>query len=224
MEDNKPVKHILCIADEPEMIDLTRLILERRGIVGGARATEEIHPGFHVSTLSYACGLFRPEIKEELQLAKFGLEEHVHDPALFLPFPDRRYILWRPEAAWNLREVAKFSEADAKALSKYDAFWEEFAEMVEPTLLAPPVSLADLAQFVTTPEAEVSSGPSGSPASGAAPGSYRGDLAVLQQRVEELRARRDRTDATSRAGAALSRSSAGTSGGCCASAAFICPT
>ena len=133
---------------------LKTLILERRGMVGGACVTEEIHPGFHVSTLSYACGLFRPEIKEELQLAKFGLEEHVHDPALFLPFPDRRYILWRPEAAWNLREVAKFSEADAKALSKYDAFWEEFAEMVEPTMLAPPVSLADLAQFVTTPEAE----------------------------------------------------------------------
>ena len=56
---------------------LKTLILERRGLVGGACVTEEIHPGFHVSTLSYTCGLFRPEIKEELQLAKFGLEEHV---------------------------------------------------------------------------------------------------------------------------------------------------
>lgn len=133
---------------------LRTLILERRGIVGGACVTEEVLPGFRVSSLSYTSGLFRPEIKEDLQLARFGLEEHVHDPALFLPFPDRRHILWRPDPAWNAQEVARFSEADARALPRYDAFWEEFAEMVEPTMLAPPVSLAELAQFVTTPEAE----------------------------------------------------------------------
>ena len=133
---------------------LRTVILERRGIVGGACVTEEVLPGFRVSSLSYTCGLFRREIKEVLQLARFGLEEHPHDPALFLPFPDRRYILWRTDPAWNRREVAKFSEADAAALPRYDAFWEEFAELVEPTMLAPPVSLADLAQLVTTPEAE----------------------------------------------------------------------
>jgi phytoene dehydrogenase-like protein len=133
---------------------LRTLILERRAIVGGACVTEEVHPGFRVSSLSYTCGLFRPEIKEDLQLKRFGLEEHVHDPAMFLPFPDGRHILWRPDAAWNLKEVARFSEADAEALPKYEAFWEGFAELVEPTLLAPPVSLADLAALVTTPEAE----------------------------------------------------------------------
>ncbi len=31
MDDNKSTKHILCIEDEPEMIDLIRLILGRRG-------------------------------------------------------------------------------------------------------------------------------------------------------------------------------------------------
>jgi two-component system response regulator VicR len=37
MDDNKSVKHILCIEDEPEMIDLIRLILGRRGFkVSGA--------------------------------------------------------------------------------------------------------------------------------------------------------------------------------------------
>ena len=37
MEDIKAVKHILCIEDEPEMIDLIRLILGRRGFkVSGA--------------------------------------------------------------------------------------------------------------------------------------------------------------------------------------------
>ena len=37
MDDNKPAKNILCIEDEPEMIDLIRLILGRRGFkVSGA--------------------------------------------------------------------------------------------------------------------------------------------------------------------------------------------
>ena len=37
MDDNKLEKHILCIEDEPEMIDLIRLILGRRGFkVSGA--------------------------------------------------------------------------------------------------------------------------------------------------------------------------------------------
>ncbi|MGQ0796647.1 MAG: phytoene desaturase family protein [Methanobacteriota archaeon] len=130
------------------------LVLERRSLVGGACVTEEIHPGFRVSTLAYTSGLLRPEIKEQLELARFGLEEHAFDPAQFLPFPDGRYLLYRDDAAWNGRQVAKFSGSDARALPRYERFWTEFAELVEPTLLAPPVPLADLAALVTTPEAE----------------------------------------------------------------------
>ncbi len=130
------------------------VVLERRPIVGGACVTEEIHPGFKVSTLAYVCGLLRPEIKADLELASFGLEEHVYDPALFHPFPDRRFLLYRNDPAANQREVARYSKADAAAFPRYEKFWEGFAELLEPTLLAPPVPLADLAAFVRTPEAE----------------------------------------------------------------------
>jgi DNA-binding response OmpR family regulator len=42
MEDIKSGKHILCIEDEPEMIDLIRLILGRRGFeVAGAAGGKE---------------------------------------------------------------------------------------------------------------------------------------------------------------------------------------
>lgn len=129
-------------------------VLERRHIVGGACVTEEIHPGFRVSTLAYTSGLLRPEIAEDLKLRSFGLEEQVYDPSLFLPFPDGRHILYRHDAAWNEKEVAKFSSADAGALARYERFWAEFAEFIEPTLLAPPVPLGDLASFLSTPEAE----------------------------------------------------------------------
>ena len=130
------------------------LVLERRPIVGGACVTEEIHPGFRASTLAYTCGLFRPEIKADLDLASFGLEEHPYDPSQFLPFPDRRFLLFRNDLAWNEKQIARFSRKDANAWAKYVRFWDEFGELVEPTLLAPPVSLADLASLVRTPEAE----------------------------------------------------------------------
>jgi DNA-binding response OmpR family regulator len=50
--DDKTVKHILCIEDEPEMIDLIRLILGRRGFdvhgatggTEGLRLVRETHP------------------------------------------------------------------------------------------------------------------------------------------------------------------------------------
>src|SRR5437879_6435346 len=130
------------------------MVLERRPIVGGACVTEEIHPGFRASTLAYTCGLFRPEIKADLDLASFGLEEHPYDPSQFLPFPDRRFLLFRNDLAWNEKQIARFSTKDANAWAKYVRFWDEFGELVEPTLLAPPVSLADLASLVRTPQAE----------------------------------------------------------------------
>ena len=129
-------------------------LLERRPIVGGACVTEEIHPGFKLSTLAYVCGLLRPEIKSDLELASFGLQEHAYDPVLFHPFPDGRFLLYRTDPVSNAKEIARFSKADAAALPRYERFWEGFGELLEPTLLAPPVPLADLAGFVTTPEAE----------------------------------------------------------------------
>lgn len=129
------------------------LVLERRSIVGGACVTEEIHPGFRVSTLAYACGLFRPEIKADLQLASFGLEEHAYDPSLFQPFPDGSYLLYCHDAAWNAKQVEKFSKADAQALPRYERFWRDFTELMEPTILAPPLSFEELVSLGKTREA-----------------------------------------------------------------------
>src|SRR6266699_6326564 len=51
------------------------------------------------------------------------------------PFPDRRYLLYRLDPEWNRKQIERFSKADALAWPKYERFWEEFAELVEPTLL-----------------------------------------------------------------------------------------
>src|SRR6476659_11209268 len=51
---------------------LSVLVLERRGFVGGAAITEELHPGFSFTTFSYALSLLRPDIIQDLELVKHG--------------------------------------------------------------------------------------------------------------------------------------------------------
>src|ERR1043165_586681 len=73
------------------------LVLERRPLVGGACVTEEVWPGFKVSTAAYVNSLFRKEIIRDLQLAQHGFEVLERNPSSFSPFPDGRYLLLRSE-------------------------------------------------------------------------------------------------------------------------------
>ncbi len=114
------------------------LVLERRNVVGGCAVTEELWPGFKVSTASYVNSLFRPEIIRDLDLARHGFEMLPRNPSSFTPLPDGRYLLLGPDKEMTRREVAKFSKKDAEALPKYEAMLERIADFIEPTLLATP--------------------------------------------------------------------------------------
>ncbi len=114
------------------------LVLERRDVVGGACVTEELWPGYRVSTAAYVSSLLRPEIVRDLELARHGFALLPRDPASFTPFPDGRYLLLGPDRDLTRREIAKFSERDAAALPRYEAQLERIARFVEPTLLETP--------------------------------------------------------------------------------------
>jgi phytoene dehydrogenase-like protein len=114
------------------------LVLERRELVGGACVTEELWPGFKVSTAAYVNSLFRPEIIRDLDLKRHGFAMLPRNPSSFTPFPDGRSLLLGPEKEANRREVAKFSARDADALPRYEAMLERVAAFMEPTLLRPP--------------------------------------------------------------------------------------
>src|SRR6476646_11451813 len=73
------------------------LVLERREVLGGACVTEEVWPGFKVSTAAYVNSLLRPEIIRDLELARHGFEMLPRSPSSFTPFPDDRYLLLRPD-------------------------------------------------------------------------------------------------------------------------------
>ena len=83
------------------------LVLERRAVVGGACVTEEVFPGFKVSTAAYVNSLFRPEIVRDLKLHDYGFESLERNPSSFSPFPDGRYLLMGPDAQLNHREISK---------------------------------------------------------------------------------------------------------------------
>ncbi|MCI4364498.1 MAG: NAD(P)/FAD-dependent oxidoreductase [Thermoplasmata archaeon] len=130
------------------------VVLERRPILGGACVTEEPWPGYRINTYAYVAGLLRPNIAEELELSKFGYSPILYDPQAFCPFPDGRSLsLWN-DTDKTVKEIAKFSKKDAAAYPKYEEFWDNVLDLVEPLMLAPPVPLADLVSQFPGAEAE----------------------------------------------------------------------
>jgi phytoene dehydrogenase-like protein len=114
------------------------LVLESRDLVGGCAVTEEIWPGYKVSTASYLASLMQEKVVRELELEKFGYRVDAKDPAFFSPFPDGRHLMFWQDRAKTLAEIAKFSKKDAEAYPKYEAYLEKFAIVVEKLLLVTP--------------------------------------------------------------------------------------
>jgi len=85
------------------------LVLERRHVVGGAAATEEFHPGFRGPTGATLCGLLRPEIVRDLQLAAHGLQFLPCDPEVVALGEDGRALrLWNDPVKAQA-EISTFS-------------------------------------------------------------------------------------------------------------------
>src|SRR5882762_2495913 len=89
------------------------LVLERRYLVGGACVTEEVFPGFKVSTAAYVNSLFRKEIIRDLRLHDYGFAVLPRNPSSFTPLPDGRSLTLGPDPGLTRAEIAKFSARDA---------------------------------------------------------------------------------------------------------------
>jgi phytoene dehydrogenase-like protein len=114
------------------------LVLERREVLGGACVTEELWPGYKVSTAAYVNSLLRPEIIRDLELKRHGFEMLPRSPSSFTPFPDGRSLLLGPDKGLSHREISKFSVKDAEALPRYERMLERVADFLEPTLIQTP--------------------------------------------------------------------------------------
>jgi phytoene dehydrogenase-like protein len=113
------------------------LVLERRHLVGGSCVTEELWPGYRVSTASYVVSLLLPEIERELELSRFGYRVLPRSPSSFTPLEDGRFLFLGRDREFNCREIAKFSRRDAEPIRATKNCWS-VAECLEPVLTATP--------------------------------------------------------------------------------------
>jgi phytoene dehydrogenase-like protein len=113
------------------------VVLERRGVVGGAAVTEEFHPGFRNSVAAYTVSLLQPKVIRELRLAQHGLRIAERPLSNFLPL-DGGYLKVGGGLAATQAEVAKFSRRDAERLPAYFAAVERVAEVLRSLILECP--------------------------------------------------------------------------------------
>jgi phytoene dehydrogenase-like protein len=129
------------------------LVLERREMVGGCAVTEELWPGYRVSTASYLVSLLQPKIVADMELERHGYAVDAKDPAFFSPFPDGRYFFTWQDGAKTLEEVAKFSKKDAARMPEFDAQLERLAALIESLLLVcpppyPPQGIGEIVEYL----------------------------------------------------------------------------
>jgi phytoene dehydrogenase-like protein len=109
------------------------LIVERRHVVGGAAITEELRPGFHFTSFSYALSLLRPDIVADLDLVKHGFMP-ILMPSSFAPMENGDYLLLGQDRDENIKEIVRHSPHDADAMDRYEYDVERVCQVVKPLL------------------------------------------------------------------------------------------
>ncbi len=116
---------------------LKTIVLERRPAVGGAAVTDEIHPGFRISTLAHSVHL-NTNLVNELGLSKHGLELIDPDPHLFVPLPDGRALVLGRDPDLSAASIAQFSKRDAQRYPDFSAAMARIRKFVAGVLAAAP--------------------------------------------------------------------------------------
>ncbi len=114
------------------------LVLERRHVLGGAAVSEEMNPGFQYTVCSYVVSLLRPEVIQELELAKHGLHLMPLD-STFAPMENGDYFATYADAASTYQEIKRHSARDAEMYPRFNELMYEMAYAVKPIIgMVPP--------------------------------------------------------------------------------------
>lgn len=117
------------------------VVAERRPVLGGAAVTEELWPGYRVSSASYVVSLLPPRIVGELGLERHGYRVSIVTPDYFVPFPDGSGLTLWGDTARDAAEIAKFSAADADAYVEFDRYFGRVAHLLKDLLFVVPPKL-----------------------------------------------------------------------------------
>ncbi len=115
------------------------IVLERTRIVGGCAVTEEIHPGFRCPTLFDSTGPLLPQIANDLQLEKHGLETIGSKIRLLTLHPDGSELRIYEDVETTATELQNVSLHDAKNYREFHSTLSKLARAIAPLLsVAPP--------------------------------------------------------------------------------------
>jgi phytoene dehydrogenase-like protein len=113
---------------------LHTVVCEARPVVGGAAVTERpFGPDYQVTSLSYVVSLLPPSLVRDLSLDRHGYHVYPQGP-YFAPHTDGRYLALPDDRAARYEQVAKFSDKDADAIARWDAWLGDLAGLLAPLL------------------------------------------------------------------------------------------
>lgn len=120
---------------------LKPLVLERRETIGGGAVTEEIHPGFHCSTLAHTTGPFSQKIAADLDLARHGLEFINPTVRLHVLNPEGPSPTIYNDAARTANELKQISTKDASSYTEFAKSFARIGRVLAPVLTMTPPTI-----------------------------------------------------------------------------------
>jgi len=128
------------------------LVLERRPILGGAAATEDMWDGYRISSASYVVSLMPERIVQELELRRHGYEVSIITPDYFVPFPDGTSLTLWGNLHRDVENISKLNAHDAEAYVAFDRYFERVAELMKTLLFVVPpnMRISDLPAWLRT--------------------------------------------------------------------------
>jgi phytoene dehydrogenase-like protein len=159
------------------------LVLERAAKIGGDTSTEEVTlPGFHHDLCASAHTIFQssPIVRnDELKLGHYGLRYLFPDPVVVMPFASGRSITMFRDRAATVREIGRFSPADARAYERLLKDWDAIKDSQNKARYSPATTAsAALAELEATP-----------PGAEAVRWRYSSALEVVQERFADEQVR-----------------------------------
>jgi len=113
---------------------LRTVVCESRPVVGGAAVTEApFGPDYRVTSLSYVVSLLPPSLVSDLSLDRHGYHVFPQGP-YFAPHTDGRYLSLPGDPVARREQIAKFSDKDATAIDRWDAWLDDLASVLAPLL------------------------------------------------------------------------------------------
>ena len=109
-------------------------VLERRHVLGGCCNSEELWPGYQVSTAAYVVSLLEPRITADLRLRDYGLKVLQRTPSSFTPLLEGRSLTLGPDMPACQQQISQFSQPDAEQYPLYCRLLERVAQHLEPVM------------------------------------------------------------------------------------------